>query len=71
MASEDPAIGIDLGTCNSCIGIYRLGKVEIIANEEGDRTTPSYVAFTENERLIGKAAKDQIIQNPSNTVFGK
>lgn len=63
------AIGIDLGTVNSCVGVWQNGKVDIIANECGNRITPSYVSFTADERLIGDAAKSAIASNPSNTVF--
>ena len=63
------AIGIDLGTTYSCVGIWQYDRVEIISNDQGNRTTPSYVAFTDDERLIGDAAKNQTAMNPKNTVF--
>ena len=63
------AIGIDLGTTYSCVGIFRDDRIEIIANDQGNRTTPSFVAFTDTERLIGDSAKNQVAMNPVNTVF--
>ena len=63
------AIGIDLGTTYSCVAVWQNDRVEVIANDQGNRTTPSYVAFTDTERLIGDAAKNQVAMNPHNTVF--
>merc|ERR1712100_721935 len=67
--SKEVAVGIDLGTTYSCVGAWKNNQVEIIANDQGTRTTPSYVAFTDSERLIGNAAKNQVSMNPLNTVF--
>jgi heat shock protein 1/8 len=69
MSQKKFAVGIDLGTTTSCVGVWQNDRVEIIANEQGNRTTPSYVAFTTEERLIGDAAKSQAAGNPKNTVF--
>jgi len=69
MSSKTLAIGIDLGTTYSCVGVFQNGRVEIIANDQGNRTTPSYVAFTSTERLIGDGAKNQASANPTNTVY--
>uniref|UniRef100_A0A8C7IVZ8 Uncharacterized protein n=1 Tax=Oncorhynchus kisutch TaxID=8019 RepID=A0A8C7IVZ8_ONCKI len=63
------SIGIDLDTTYSCVGMFQHGKMKIFANNQGNRTTPSYVAFTETERLIGDAAKNQVTMNPNNTVI--
>jgi L1 cell adhesion molecule like protein len=67
--SKDIAIGIDLGTCMSCVSVFQNGRVEIIANDQGNRITPSHVAFNDNERLVGDAAKNQAATNPTNTVY--
>ena len=67
------AVGIDLGTTYSCVAVWleEKNRVEIIHNEQGNKTTPSVVAFTDDQRLIGDAAKNQSATNPENTVFGK
>ncbi|KOS22141.1 Heat shock 70 kDa protein [Escovopsis weberi] len=67
--ASGPAVGIDLGTTYSCVGIFSEDRCDIIANDQGNRTTPSFVAFTDTERLIGDAAKNQVAMNPQNTVF--
>jgi len=68
-AKEEIAVGIDLGTTYSCVGVWRNNSVDIIANDMGERTTPSYVSFNATERLVGQAAKNQCARNPENTVF--
>merc|ERR1711957_365373 len=68
-AIDGPVIGIDLGTTYSCVGVYRKGQVEIIQNELGNRITPSVVAFTDEERLVGESAKNQASVNPERTIF--
>ena len=67
--TRQPSIGIDLGTTFSCVGAHHNGQVRIIANDMGERTTPSYVSFSDSERLVGNAALNQASRNPTNTVF--
>ncbi|KAM7259448.1 hypothetical protein ACFE04_015189 [Oxalis oulophora] len=69
VAVEGPAIGIDLGTTYSCVAVWQNDRVEIIANDQGNRTTPSYVAFTDTERMMGEAAYNHVAMNPTNSVF--
>ena len=66
---DGPVIGIDLGTTYSCVGIFKNGRVEIIPNEFGNRITPSFVAFTDEERLVGEAAKNQAANNPKRSIY--
>lgn len=68
-ANYGTVIGIDLGTTYSCVGVMQNGKVDIIVNDQGNRITPSYVAFTDEERLVGDAAKNQYAANPERTIF--
>jgi len=68
-AASGPVIGIDLGTTYSCVGVMKNGKVEILANDQGNRITPSWVAFTDEERLVGDSAKNQFSNNPGRTIF--
>ncbi|KAL8224729.1 hypothetical protein R6Q57_017286 [Mikania cordata] len=68
---EAYAIGIDLGTTYSCAAVWISGRIEIIPNEQGFRTTPYVVAFLEGERLIGDGAMNQVAMNPANTIFGQ
>jgi len=68
-SESDLCVGVDLGTTYSCVGVFRNGTVDIFANDQGNRTTPSYVAFTDTERLVGEAAKNQAAMNPTNTIY--
>lgn len=68
--NDAPAIGIDLGTTYSCVAVWKNGRIEIIPNDQGNRTTPSYVSFVDTERLIGDGAKNQAAMNSTNTIFG-
>ncbi|KAI3674792.1 hypothetical protein L2E82_51908 [Cichorium intybus] len=67
--NDAPAIGIDLGTTYSCVAVWKHDRIEIIPNDQGNRTTPSCVAFRDSERLIGDGAKNQVAINPASTIF--
>ena len=69
-SGNTPAIGIDLGTTYSCVGVWKHDRVEIVPNDQGNRTTPSYVAFVDDERLVGDGAKNKVAICPQNTIFG-
>ncbi|GKD84377.1 putative heat shock protein 70 family protein [Tanacetum coccineum] len=69
--NDTPSIGIDLGTTYSCVAVWKHGRVEIIPNDQGNRTTPSCVAFADDGRLVGDGAKNQVAMNPCNTIFGQ
>lgn len=71
LTNKPASVGIDLGTTNSVVGVYVNGTVLILKNEVGSSTTPSYVAFTDDERVVGTPAKEQAASNPENTIFGK
>ncbi|GJW56765.1 heat shock cognate 70 kDa protein-like protein [Tanacetum coccineum] len=70
-SNEAPAIGIDLGTTYSCVAVWKHGRIEIIPNDQGNRTTLSIVAFADAQHLIGDGAKNQLAMNPANTIFGE
>ncbi|GKF08728.1 heat shock cognate 70 kDa protein-like protein, partial [Tanacetum coccineum] len=69
IGNDTLAIGIDLGTTYSCVAVWKHDRVEIIPNDQGNRTTPSCVAFTDDERLVGDGANNQVAMNPCNTIF--
>jgi L1 cell adhesion molecule like protein len=71
LKGDGPAVGIDLGTTYSCVAVWRRDRGEVIANDQGNRLTPSCVAFTGSERLVGEGAENQAGLNPANTVFGE
>lgn len=71
VTNEAPAIGIDLGTTYSCVAVWKNDRIEIIPNDQGNRTTPSCVCFLDSERLIGEGAKNQVAMRPASTIFGQ